>query len=138
MRSAASLYGPRGSSLALAGLCDLGEEGQVRRALERAGFGVDLDRADMERLGFWVCEADLEDELVRALGVPVVEEILAAHGRLGSFRTYQKQPVHRARSTEEQLHGFLNNWKIRLATPLVQALDLSRVPRPLDGVLSHV
>jgi hypothetical protein len=132
------LYGPRGSNLALAGLCDLGEEGQVRRALEGAGLGVDLDRADMERLGFWVCEADLEDELVRALGAPVVEEILAAHGRLGSFRTYQKQPAHRARSTEEQLHGFLNNWKVRLAAPLVQALDLSRVPRPLGGVLSHV
>jgi hypothetical protein len=130
------LYGPRGSNLALAGLCDLGEEGQVRRALERAGFGVGLDRAQMERLGFWVCEADLEDELVRALGAPVVEDILAAHGRLGSFRTYQKQPQHRDRSTEEQLHGFLNNWKIRLAAPLVQALDLGRVPRPLDGVLS--
>lgn len=132
------LYGPRGSNLAVAGLCDLAEEGRVRRALEGAGFGVELARADMERLGFWVCEADLEDELVRALGAPVVEEILAAHRRLRSFRTYQKQPAHRGRSIEEQLHGFLNNWKIRLAAPMVEALDLSRVPRPLDGVLSHV
>src|SRR4051812_4603574 len=71
------LYGPRGRNLALAGLCDLGEAGQVRRALERAGLGVDLDRAEMERLGFWVCETDLEDELVRALGAPAVEDILA-------------------------------------------------------------
>jgi hypothetical protein len=132
------LYGPRGSNLSLAGLCDLGEERQVRRALERAGLGLELDRPDMERLGFWVCEADLEDELVRALGAPVVEEILAEHGRLRSFRTYQKQPAHRARDTEQQLHGFLNNWKVRLAAPLVEALDLSHVPRPLDGVLSHV
>lgn len=92
----------------------------------------------MERLGVWVCEADLEDELVRCLGAPAVEAILAAHGRLASFRTYQKQPAHRERSSEEQLHGFLNNWKIRLAAALVEALDLSRVPRPLDGVLAHI
>ena len=132
------LYSPRGSNVGLAGLCDAGEEGALRLALERAGFGRDLGRADMERLGFYVCEADLEDELVRCLGASVVEEVLAAHGKLGSFRTYQKQPAHRARSTEEQLRGFLTNWKIRLAAPLVEALDLSRVPRPLDGVLTHV
>jgi Overcoming lysogenization defect protein-like, TOPRIM domain len=133
-----SLYGPRGSNTVLAGLCDAGEEGALRLALERAGFGRHFGRADMERLGFYVCEADLEDELVRCLGAAVVEEILAAHGILRSFRTYQKQPAHRARSTEEQLRGFLTNWKIRLAAPLVEALDLGRVPRPLDGVLTHV
>ena len=133
-----NLYGPRGSDVRLAGLCDAGEERELGRALERAGFGVDLRRAEMERLGFYVCERDLEDELVRCLGAPVVEEVLAAHGKLGSFRTYQKQPAHRARTTEEQLRGFLTNWKIRFAAPLVEALDLSRVPRPLDGVLTHV
>ena len=132
------LYGPQGSDVRVAGLCDAGEEGDFRRALERAGFGLNVGRAEMERLGFYVCEADLEDELVRCLGAPAVEEILAAHGRLASFRTYQKQPAHRARATEEQLRGFLNNWKIRLAAPLVEALDLGRVPRPLDGVLAHV
>jgi hypothetical protein len=132
------LYGPRGFNLGLAGLCDAGEEGGLRRALERAGLGRDLGRADMERLGFYVCERDLEDELVRSLGAPAVEEILAARGKLGSFRTYQKQPAHRGRSTEEQLRGFLNNWKIHLAAPLVEALDLGRVPRPLDAVLMHV
>ena len=133
-----NVYGRGGSNVGLAGLCDAGEEGELRRALERAGFGLDLDRADLERLGFYVCEADLEDELVRCLGAPVVEEILATHGKLGSFRTYQKQPAHRARTAEEQLRGFLTNWKIQLAAPLVEALDLSRVPRPLDGVLTHV
>jgi hypothetical protein len=122
----------------VAGLCDAGEEGGFRRALERAGHGSGLGRADLERLGFYVCEADLEDELVRSLGAVAVEEILAAHGRLASFRTYQKQPAHRGRNTEQQLRGFLNNWKIRLAAPLVEALDLDRVPHPLDGVLGHV
>ena len=131
-------YGPGGSDVLLAGLCDVGEEGELRRAIEGAGLGQALVRADLERLGFYVCEADLEDELIRGLGAPAVEEILARHGKLRAFRTYQKQPAHRARLHEEQLRGFLTNWKIRLAAPLVEALDLSRVPRPLDGVLRHV
>ena len=131
-------YSHERSSARLAGLCDAGEERDFGLALERTGFGHDLRRADMERLGFYVCEADLEDELIRCLGAEVVQEILAAHGKLVSFRTYQKQPAHRARSTEEQLRGFLNNWKIQFAASLVDALDLDRVPRPLDCVLAHV
>ena len=51
----------------LRSLCDEREEPDFRRALERAGFGRDLDRAGLERLGFHVCIADLEDELIRAL-----------------------------------------------------------------------
>ena len=130
-------YGPRGSDLILAGLCDAGEEAAVRGALERAGLGSSLGRAEMEGLGFFVCERDLEDELVRALGAHAVEAVLAEHGRLRSFRTYQKQLAHRGRPTEEQLRGFLTNWKIRLAAPLVEALDLRRVPRPLEAVLGR-
>ena len=131
------LYGPGRSSVRLAGFCDAGEEGAFRRALERAGYGRDLGRAGLERLGFFVCERDLEDELIRCLGAPVVEGILAEHGKLGAFRTYQKQPPHRARTAEEQLRGFLTNWKIHFAAPLVEALDLGRVPRALDGVLAR-
>src|SRR5215218_2029175 len=62
-----NLFGPQGLDLRLAGLCDAAEEGNYRRGLERAGFGSNLTRADMERLGFYVCDADLEDELIRAL-----------------------------------------------------------------------
>src|SRR5687768_14641426 len=66
-------YGPHGLDVRLAGLCDVGEEGVFRRALERAGFGSNLTRADMERLGFYVCVVDLEDELIRSLGPAAVE-----------------------------------------------------------------
>jgi hypothetical protein len=131
-------YGPHGANVRVAGLCDAGEVDFLRRALRRAGVGLDLGREQMERLGFYVCDPDLEHEVVRALGPDAVEEVLAAHGKLGSFRTNQKQPAHRARSLDEQLCGFLTNWKIALARPLVEALDLSRVPRPLDGALTHV
>ena len=61
-------FGPRGLDLKVAGLCDEREEGDFRRGLERAGLGFNLTRADMERLGFFLCIADLEDELIRALG----------------------------------------------------------------------
>jgi hypothetical protein len=62
------LFGPQGLNLRLAGLCDAGEEGDFRRGLEQASLGSNLARADMERLGFYVCVADLEDELLRSLG----------------------------------------------------------------------
>jgi hypothetical protein len=134
-------YGPRGLDVRLAGLCDAAEEGEFRRGLERAGLGFGLTRADMERLGFYVCDADLEDELIRALGAAAVEEEVAAHGDLGSFRTLQKQPAWHGRPAEEQLRRFMGSGgrrKIRYARFLVEALELGQVPRPLDLVLAHV
>jgi hypothetical protein len=134
-------FGPRGLGVRLAGLCDAGEEGDFRQGLERAGLGSDLTRGDMERLGFYVCDADLEDELIRALGAVSVGRVVDAEGDLGSFRSLQKQPEWRGRATEEQLRRFMGSGggrKIRYARLLVDALDLSRVPRPLDLVLAHV
>ena len=134
-------YGPHGAGLRLAGLYDAGEEEDVRRGLERAGLGSAATRADVERLGFYVCEADLEDELIRALGAPAVVRIVEAQRELGSFRTFQKQPAWRRRPLEDQLRRFLgvhSGRKIRYGRLLVEALDLARVPRPLDGVLAHV
>jgi predicted ATP-dependent endonuclease of OLD family len=125
----------------VAGLCDAGEEGDFRRALERAGLGSDLTRDDMERLGFFVCDADLEDELIRALGADEVIRVIEAESELGAFRTFQKQPAWRDRPIEQQLRRFIGTTsgrKIRSGALLVRALDLARVPRPLDGVLEHV
>jgi hypothetical protein len=109
--------------------------------LERAGFGSDLSRADMERLGFYVCVRDLEDELIRAVGPGAVEELLEVHGDLRAFRTLQKQSAWKGRPVAEQLRRFMGSGgrrKIRYARLLVEALDPTRVPRPLDGVLSHI
>jgi hypothetical protein len=134
-------FGPLGLGLRLAGLCDAGEELDFRRGLERAGLGSELTRAQMELLGFFVCEADLEDELIRALGAAAVEQVVDAEGDLGPFRTLQKQAAWRERPAEEQLRRFMGSGgsrKIRYARVLVEALDLARVPRPLDGVLAHV
>jgi hypothetical protein len=121
----------------IAGLCDAGEEEAFRRALESSGVGTALDRTRLEELGFYVCEADLEDELVRALGCARVADIIDAQGETSRLRT-QKQPEKRAMSFGAQLHGFMWNRKIRYALLLVGALDLDHVPQPLDGVLAHV
>jgi hypothetical protein len=136
-----NLFGPQGFGLGLAGLCDAAEEGEFRRGLEQAGLGVHLTRTDMERLGFYVCDADLEDELIRALGAARVEQIVDAAGELGSFRTFQQQPAWRGRADEERLRRFIGTHsgrKIRYARLLVEALELTRVPRPLERVLGHV
>jgi hypothetical protein len=136
-----NLYGPRGLGLALAGLCDAGEEREYRRGLERAGLGSQPTRSDMEALGFYVCEADLEEELIRALGAEHVEHVVEANGDLRSFRTLQKQPEWRGRPANEQLRRFMGSGgrrKIRYARLLVEELDLAGVPRPLDRVLRHV
>jgi hypothetical protein len=135
------LFGPRGQDVKLAGLCDAREEGDFRRGLERAGLGSNLTRADMERLGFYVCDVDLEDELIRCLGAASVEQIVAAQGELGSFRTLQKQSAWQGRPVEAQLRRFMGSGggrKIRYARLLVDALDLTQVPRPLDRVLASV
>ena len=135
------LFGPRGLDVRLAGLCDAGEEGDIRRGLERAGLGSNLSRGDMEALGFYVCVADLEDELIRCLGAAAVEQVVEAQGELGPFRTFQQQPAWQGRSNQEQLRRFIGTHsgrKIRYGRLLVDALNLASVPRPLDRVLAHM
>jgi hypothetical protein len=115
----------------LAGLCDSGEERYFRRAFESVGLED----------GFFVCHRDLEDELIRALGVDAVEDVLAARQELGLFRSFQQQPAWRGRQPEEQLRRFLGTYsgrKIQTGAMLVNALDLDRVPDPLERVLDHV
>jgi hypothetical protein len=140
LRHFLELFGPRGLNLRLAGLCDAGEEVDFRRGLEWAGLGSNLSRADMEALGFHVCVADLEDELIRCVGAAGVERVVEAQGELGSLRTFQQQPAWLGRSSQAQLRRFIGTHsgrKIRYARLLVDALELTNVPRPLDRVLAH-
>lgn len=135
------LLGPKGIEVEAAGLCDAAEEAFFRQALERAGHGPLPDRAALERLGFQVCVSDLEDELIRAVGTDAVQEALAVHGDLRSFRTFQKQPAQRERSVERQLRRFMGTHsgrKEQYARALAGELDPERVPRPLRRLLAGV
>ena len=134
-------FGPAGADLKLAGLCDVAEENIFRRGLADAGLGEPRTRAEMERLGFHVCVADLEEEMIRAVGVPNVEALFDAHGDLGSFRTLQSQVAWRGRPVDAQMRRFLGSGsrrKSRYGRLLVEAVDLDRVPHPLDAVLADV
>ncbi|MGP4047594.1 TOPRIM nucleotidyl transferase/hydrolase domain-containing protein [Streptomyces sp. 2A115] len=135
------LCGPQGLDVRLAGLCDAGEERFFRRALERAGLGSDLTRDGLEPLGFYMCDADLEDELIRSLGAAAVQRVIVAQGELRPFRTFQNQPAQRERTLEQQLRRFMGTHsgrKAQYAHSLVENLDLTRTPRPLDRLLAHV
>jgi hypothetical protein len=141
IRQFAEVFGPQGIGLRVAGLCDVGEERDFQRGLERAGFGSNLTRSDLEALGFHVCVADLEDELIRALGADAVERVVASQGELVALRTFQRQPQWAGRGREEQLRRFFGTHsgrKIECAPLLVHALDLDRVPAPLARLLDHL
>ena len=125
----------------LAGLCDEAEAAQFCRALEAADLGADLSVPDMEALGFFVCSRDLEDELIRSLGLSAIERILTEQGELRKFRRFQNQPQWRDKPLDDQFHrfsGIKSGRKIRYGRVLVEALDLNQVPRPLERVLAFI
>ncbi|WP_406840447.1 TOPRIM nucleotidyl transferase/hydrolase domain-containing protein [Streptomyces sp. AHU1] len=132
----ARLLGPPGLGLRLTGLCDEAERGYYARALGPAS------REDAgARQEFFVCAADLEDELVRALGVPRVEELIRAEGDLRALRTFVRQPAQQGRTAQRQLRRFFGTKKgrkIRYGRVLVEALSPDRVPAPLDGLLTSL
>lgn len=133
--------GPPGLGLPVAGLCDIGEERHFRRHLERVGLGTGLTHTGLEALGFHVCVADLEDELIRALGAEDVQQVIEDQGETRPFHTFQGQLAQRERPVEHQLRRFLGTHsgrKALYARALVAHLDLARVPRPLERLLTHV
>jgi hypothetical protein len=145
-------FGPDGFGVRLGGLCDQAEEGAFRRGLAGsglagsglagsglAGSGLAAGSFDLAGLGFFVCVADQEDELIRALGPGRVERLIAAEGESGSFQTFVKQPAHRDEPRGQQLHRFLgtrSGRKIRYGHLLAAATDLGQVPAPLAGLLA--
>lgn len=125
----------------VAGLCDAGEVDVVGRALTRTGFGRALDRWDLAALGFFVCEADLEDELLRALGERAALEVVESQGDLRSFHAMAEQAPHRDRPLRQRLRRFLGSGsgrKIRYAPLLVEALPPGAEPEPLAALVAHV
>ncbi|MET7501666.1 TOPRIM nucleotidyl transferase/hydrolase domain-containing protein [Streptomyces microflavus] len=127
----AGLLGPSGLGIRLTGLCDERERGFYERGWERAGAGAEQK--------FFVCVADLEEELIRTLGVTRVEALVEAEGDLRALQIFLRQPAQQGRSPQQQLRRFLGTKKgrkIHYGRALVEALDPDRVPAPLDDLLA--
>jgi hypothetical protein len=128
----ARLLGAPGLGLRLTGLCDEAERAYYARGFEQAGA---------PQHSFFVCAADLEDELIRELGVPRVEELVGAEGDSRALKTFLRQPAQQGRAPHQQFRRFLGTKKgrkIRYGRVLTEALDLARVPAPLDGLLASL
>lgn len=116
--------GPDG--VVLLGLCDAGE----RRYLESL---------DPPLSGVFVCDRDLEQELIRSLGPPAVLAALDEIGDLGRFRTFQAQPEWRDRPVADQLRRFAGSGsgrKVLLAARLGGRLTRTTTPGCLDSLLA--
>lgn len=122
------------------GLCDVSEARFVRRALLAHGVAAD-GTAEMRTIGFHVCDRDLEDELIRALGADQVLTLLDEL-RLGArFATLQQQPAWRGRPLPAQLRrfaGVASGRKTLLAGAMAAALRPAQVPPPLAALLDQV
>ncbi|MER5427562.1 TOPRIM nucleotidyl transferase/hydrolase domain-containing protein [Streptomyces sp. NPDC002588] len=128
----AGLLGPSGLGLRLVGLCDEREKPFFDRSL-------DPDRAP--RPGVFVCAADLEDELIRALGPARIERIVRSEGELRAWQTFVQQPAQHGRPRHQQLRRFIGTKKgrkIRYGRLLVEALAPDQVPAPLDALLASL
>ncbi len=132
--------GPAGLGLELLGLCDIDHERRWARSLEAAGLGSKLDREGLEALGFFICDRDLEDELIRTLGVERVERVIAAQGELASLHGLAQQPAHRGERREDQLRRFFGTRagrKALYAPLLVAATTPGSEPRPLRALVAR-
>jgi hypothetical protein len=111
----------------LVGLCDVGELRFFQRVLDRNAI--------------FVCESDLEDELIRAFGHEEMIRFIEEQGELKAFRSFQKQPAQRDRSLDEHLHRFFGTQggrKVRYAREIAALLAPDRIPAPLSLLLAHL
>ena len=141
IRAFASRYGPHGLGVPLLGVYDAPEEALLRRGLAAAGLPDALDPEALPGLGFFKCTADLEDELIRALGLDGVECVIEAAGEARSLQRLAGMPAQRGWTREALLRRFLGSRagrKARYAALLVEALEPGCELGPLTAVLARV
>jgi hypothetical protein len=123
------------------GLFDAAEGRYVGSVLHDLGMmssAKGLDLRDFSAIGFFGCDRDLEEEVIRAAGPQLVLDTLAARGELDRFRVFQRQPAQRVRSIEEQLHRFAGmaaGRKSRFAADVIELVSIEQMPAPLMQLL---
>jgi hypothetical protein len=129
-----------GRARRILGLCDADEQRVFAKALASNGV-PSATRADMSRYGFQVCDADLEDELIRTLGAARVLDILDQLGLAHGFARFSQQMVWRNADVHARLHrfaGIASGRKIRLAGALGAAIPWARLRPPLRDLVEQI
>lgn len=124
----------------VSGLYDQAEEGILRNALLASHLAPMLTGPSLELAGFYMCSRDLEDELIRAVGVEGVLEVIDEEGDHNSWRRFSNQPAQRERPLEARMHRFLgtrSGRKIEYAGLLAGRIDLHDHGSPLVRILAH-
>lgn len=132
------------------GLCDEREAPFFVRALAAHGNGdpdrpttaaplkADLSVSALPHHGFHVCRRDLEDELMRALGVDGTLAVLADLELDATFTAFTRQLAWQGRPVMDQLRRFCGTTSGRkelLAGAMASALDELTCPAPLTALL---
>ncbi|CAH0341377.1 TOPRIM nucleotidyl transferase/hydrolase domain-containing protein [Rhizobium sp. CECT 9324] len=124
----------------ISGLFDGAEAPLLLRAVQRADQAQWSNATDLRQLGFFLCDRDLEDELLRAVSRQAVEAILNEQGDQRAFQTLQRQDAWRDSPFHDQLRRFLAagaGRKLRYARHLALAITADHTPAPLFNVLSR-
>jgi len=133
------------------GLCDEREAPYFVRALTAyrsvvpvpaepappAGVSV----ATMPDVGFQICRRDLEDELMRALGVEGTLAVLADLDLDTTFEAFTRQLAWQGRPVLDQLRRFCGTTSGRkelLAGAMAAALTIEATPPPLAALLERM
>jgi hypothetical protein len=132
-----SLLGPSGLNVRMRGLCDLDKEARWTALLTVAGISIN-SRSDLNAAGFHVAEADLEEELVKALGITDTERVISEAGLTNRLEGFEKQPTNAGLSREDLLTAFAGTLKIKLAPLLASEIPASDIPGPIKALLEGI
>ena len=119
-----ALLGPDGCRVPVLALCDEAEAAYFRDALPSSA-------------PLFVCVRDLEDELIRAIGIDRVVDIFGEYGDSRRWHRLLRQPEHRESPRIHQVRRFIGNSfrKIEYAERIAAAIRPDEVPDPLRGLL---
>jgi ABC-type lipoprotein export system ATPase subunit len=131
------IMGPQGLDLSIGGICDADYENEWCEYLTAAGLPAGT-RQDLNRLGFFVSDRDLEDELVTALGTTAAQMVFANDDASARFQRYANQPAHRDKTLHEQIRGFAQTRKAYWTPRLAAAVTAANVPSSVKEALDRV
>jgi predicted ATP-dependent endonuclease of OLD family len=129
------LFGPEGLGVELRGLCDQDAERDWIEKLSAAGIGV-ADRASLEENGFFVCDPDLEAEMLSALEPTEITRVINEDGAEATFSSFASHPANSGLTEHEIQVAFFKNEKVRWAPLFAAAMSPTALPQPIERLLS--